>query len=729
MIRVFRVALVACSVLACSLAHAQTPLSVYPNPIQFGTIALNSPSSPIYVYLSNTTATAIDITGITISGTNSNDFALTSNPCVGGIPGNSYCTTTMVFTPSAMGVRSASLAININGVATPTSVPLSGTGGNPVPVVTSISPANLYVGSSTVTVTITGTGFISSSLVYVGSSTVPVPTTYVSATNLKAQVTAEYLSQPTTYQLYVTNPPPAGGSASINLQIVGLEAAINSAEPVSVVAGTNPGPIVLNGSNFMTGAKVQWNGTNVSTTYISTNQLQFQPTTAELATPSIVELTVTNPSPGTISAPIIFNVTSADTITVLDLPANDLVWDPFAQVIYASLPSSYGVNGNSIAVINPSTGAVSAYHFAGSEPAKMALSATSNYLYVGLNGNGSVQRLDLPAFTTDIDINLSSNTAISVANDVKVSPTDAHTIAVAIGSNSCCFQGPLEFFKDSTKLANSVSSYPISEILFPSGTTLFGYANGDLSQVAVSSTGGTLTTEWSSVVQGANVQYNGGLIYSSNGQAFNPATGLLLGTYDVGSACCSNTNNQLLPNSALNRVYALGTTPFFASFGVTGYNLTHFTPVAVASLAELVPSFNSVSTSNLIQWGASGLAFTLQPGCCGSPTTQVVLIQSPALLLTATRTVSLPPMLKSLSPAVATHGSGNFIMTIKGSNFVPGSTITWNRKSVFADYVSSAELRVYVPKALIASAGSAQVVVKNPAPGGGNSNSLAFVIK
>lgn len=726
MIRVFRVA-VACSVLACSLAHAQTPLSVYPNPIQFGTVALNSPSSPIYVYLSNTTATVIDITGITISGTNSNDFSLTSNPCVGGIPGNSYCTTTMVFTPSAMGARSASLVININGVATPTSVPLSGTGGNPVPVVTSISPANLYVGSSTVTVTITGTGFISSSLAYVGSSTVPVPTTYVSATQLKAHVTAEYLSQPTTYQLYVTNPPPAGGSSSINLQIVGLEAAINSAEPVSVVAGTNPGPIVLNGSNFMTGAKVQWNGTNVSTTYISSSQLQFQPTTAELATPSIVELTVTNPSPGTISAPIIFNVTSADTVTVLDLPANDLVWDPFAQVIYASLPSSYGVNGNSIAVINPSTGTVSAYHFAGSEPAKMALSATSNYLYVGLSGNGSVQRLDLPAFTTDIDINLSSNTAINVADDLKVSPADAHTIAVAIGSNSCCFQGPLEFFKDSTKLANSVSSYPISEILFPSGTTLFGYSNGDLSQVAVSSTGGTLTSEWSSIVQGVNVQYAGGLIYSSNGQAFNPATGLLLGTYDVGSSCC--TSMQLLPNSALNRVYALGITPFFASFGVTGYNLTQFTPVAVASLTELVPSFSSVTTSNLIQWGASGLAFTVQSGCCGSITTQVVLMQSPALLLTATRTASLPPVLKSLSPAFATHGNGNFIMIIKGSNFVPGSAVTWNRKSVFADYVSSAELRVYVPKALIASAGSAQVIVKNSAPGGGNSNSLAFAIK
>jgi hypothetical protein len=159
------------------------------------------------------------------------------------------------------------------------------------------------------------------------------------------------------------------------------------------VAGTASEPILVNGQNFMATAKVQWNGTSIPTTYLSSNQLQAQPTTAQLATAGMIQLSVANPSPGTISPAKIFNVTFPVNLTVLDLAANALVWDPFAQVVYASLPSSYGTNGNSIAVINPSTGAVTGYHFAGSEPMKLALDSTSKYLYVGLNGNGSIQRL------------------------------------------------------------------------------------------------------------------------------------------------------------------------------------------------------------------------------------------------------------------------------------------------------------------------------------------------
>lgn len=713
-------------VFACSLAQAQSPLAVYPNPIQFGTVALNSPSFPVNIYLNNTSAALVNISSITISGMNSHDFAVTGGSCIEPLPPSGFCETQLTFTPSAMGARSASLVVGVTGVTTPISVPLSGTGGNPIPTITSLSPASLYVGSSTVTVTINGTGFLTSSVAFVQNS--PLTTTYVSATQIKAQVPASDLSQSNVFQLFVSNPPPAGGpSLGINLQVLGLEPSIGAVSPPFVVAGSTPGPIILNGNNFMTAATVQWNGVNVPTTYVSSGELHFQPTVAELATAGIVELSVTNPSPGTISPMSTFEVTSPLTLTILDLPANDLVWDPFAQVIYASVPSSYGVNGNSIAVINPTAGTVTGFHFAGSEPTKMALSATSNYLYVGVNGNGSVQRLVLPAFTKDIDINLSTSSVLNLAADVKVSPTNTHTIAVALSPNTCCgFPGPLEFFTDSTKLANSVTSPSINQIIFPTGTTLYGYESGTLSQIAVSSTGGALTTQWNNIVNGLNVQYAAGLIYSADGDVFNPATGLLLGTYDVGGPCCSS--NQVLPNSAINRVFAVGNTPFFSSFGITSYNLPQFTPEAVASLAALVPPFSgSPSISNLIQWGTNGLAFILPAS--GSTNSQIVIVQSPTLLLTATKTASPTPVLKSLSPTTATHGTGNFLMTVHGSNFVPGSTVTWNGKAISANYLSPTQVRVYVPASHISSTGTAKILVKNPTPGGGESNLVGFTVK
>jgi trimeric autotransporter adhesin len=394
------------------------------------------------------------------------------------------------------------------------------------------------------------------------------------------------------------------------------------------------------------------------------------------------------------------------------------------------LPSSYGVNGNSIAVINPSTGAVTGYHFAGSEPAKLALDSASKYLYVGLNGVGSIQRLDLPAFTPDIQISLGTTTGgPNLAGAIAVSPASSQTLAVAINPNQCCYYTPIEFFTGSTKLANSVTSLQANQLTFASGTTLYGYDSAVLSQITVSSSGGTLAQQWDNMVTGNGFQYSGGLIYGGNGQEFNPASGLLLGTFDVGSFCC-NGGPEVLPNSALNRAFALGQTPFFNGLGITSYNLSQFTPLAAANLVELNTGNNSIAFSKFIQWGTNGLAFILTNGCCGTPLgIQVVLLQSPTLLLTASKTATPVPVSNSLTPATASHGAGNFILTVRGSGFVPGSVVTWNDKRFSASYVSGTAMKVYVPRAAIASAGKAAIVVSNPAPGGGKSNVLTFTIK
>jgi trimeric autotransporter adhesin len=724
----------ACVTLAVTSSFAATAaVVVYPDPIQFGTVPLNSTSyPPTYIYVTNPSINAVTITNVSITGANSSNFAFDGYNCVGTISGDQNCEMLMTFTPSAMGSISATLAITETGVTNPINIPLQGTGGNPVPTITSLSPSTIYVDSPTTKVTINGSGFLSSSVASVGgfNNSTPIPTTYVSATQITAQVPDTALTGTGTLSLYVTNPTPGGGTTSTSLQIVLDQPSISNLSPSYIVAGTSSEPVVIAGQNFMSGAKVQWNGTSIPTTFISTSSLQIQPTTAELASAGIVQLSVTNPSPGTISPTFNFDVTYPITMTVLDLPANDLIWDPFAQLLYASLPSSYGTNGNSIAVINPSTGAVTGYNFAGSEPTKLAIDSTSEYLYVGLNGVGAVQRLDLPAFTPDIQISLGNTTngGPNLADAIAVSPTSSQTIAV-VPSSGCCGYNPIEFFNNSTKLANSVSSVAANELIFASGTTLYGYLSDTLSEITVSSTGGTLTQQWNDIVNGNGIQYSGGMIFGGGGQEFNPSTDLLLGTFDVGSGCCNNSNTQILPNSSLNRAFALGITPFFSSLGITSFNLTEFTPVAVASLEELGTQYSSPSTSKFIQWGTNGLAFIVTENCCGTTTTQVVLLQSPTLLLTSSKATTPAPVLTASTPATATHGSKNFLLTVKGSGFVPGSTVTWNGKPFSASYVSENAMKLYVPRAAVASAGTAAIMVKNPAPGGGKSNSLTFTIE
>src|ERR1700723_1277687 len=725
-----RVAVVcACLVLTGTFALAAVHVAVFPNPIEFGTVALNLPTQPVPVFLSNTSTTAVTVTSTTITGTSGGKFGLYGPSCAGTISANQSCEMYMTFDPSAMGNVTASLVIAETGVTTAITIPLQGTGGNPIPTITSLSPPTIYLNSATTTVTINGSGFLSSSAVFLQDSNTQLLTTFVSAAQIKTQIPDTALSNPGQLFLSVTNPPPGGGPASATVQVIAPGPSINNFSPTSIVAGTPSEPILINGQNFNSGAKVQWNSISIPTTYLSSTQLQAQPTTVELATAGIIQLTVTNPSPGTISQTVTFNVPYPINIPVLALPANDLVWDPFAQVIYASIPSSDGPTGNSIAVINPTTGAVTATFFAGSEPTKLALDSTSKYLYVGLNGNGSIQRLNLPSFTPDIDIPLGNpqNGAPYVAAAIAVSPTNSHTIATALTQSDCCPSIPLEFFTDSTKLANSVTTGQIDQIAFASGPTLFGYLPNLLSEVSVTAAGGTVTKTWDGLVTGNTFQYSGGLIFTSSGQEFNPATGLLLGTYDVGNSCCGS-GAEVLSNATLNRVFALGQTPFFNSFGITSYNLSEFTPMAVANLSELNLGFNP-ATSKFMQWGTNGLAFILTGGCCGNTATQVVLLQSPTLLLAASKTVSPVPVLKSSSPATTTHGAGNFRLAVRGSGFSPGSVVTWNGKAHSASYVSPTEMTVYVTAAAIASTGTANIAVKNPTPGGGKSNILALTIK
>jgi hypothetical protein len=70
--------------------------------------------------------------------------------------------------------------------------------------------------------------------------------------------------------------------------------------------------------------------------------------------------------------------------------ANDLVWDAAHQLIYLSVPSLASANGNTVAALNPLTGAIEFSQFADSEPDALALSDDYQFLYAGIDGASSV---------------------------------------------------------------------------------------------------------------------------------------------------------------------------------------------------------------------------------------------------------------------------------------------------------------------------------------------------
>ena len=84
---------------------------------------------------------------------------------------------------------------------------------NPVPVVSSISPAFTDAGGAVFTLTVNGSGFIASSTIYWGASA--LTTTCVSATQLTAQVpAADIATAAGTIAITVQTPAPGGGSSN-----------------------------------------------------------------------------------------------------------------------------------------------------------------------------------------------------------------------------------------------------------------------------------------------------------------------------------------------------------------------------------------------------------------------------------------------------------------------------------------------------------------------------------
>jgi hypothetical protein len=86
--------------------------------------------------------------------------------------------------------------------------------------------------------------------------------------------------------------------------------------------------------------------------------------------------------------------------------------------------------------------------------------------------------------------------------------------------------------------------------------------------------------------------------------------------------------------------------------------------------------------------------------------------------------------LTTLSPTSIVAGSPSFTLTVNGSGFVPGGTLSWNSTTTLGQYtyVSATQVTVLVPASLIANPGSGSIVATIPTPFTNPSNTLTFTV-
>jgi hypothetical protein len=208
----------------------------------------------------------------------------------------------MLFLLNSNGVPSVAKIIQLSLSAGP----------NPVPVVTALNPNGATAGDPAFTLTVTGSNFISSSVVQWDGA--PRSTTFINAGQLEAAILASDLAAPGTPQVTVINPPPGGGTSNalpftINSSGSNPVPALTSLSPSSAKRGGPAFTLTVNGSNFIAASVVHWNGAARPTTFINSGQVQAAIPASDIAAQGTAQVTVVNPAPGggtsnTLSFPI-----------------------------------------------------------------------------------------------------------------------------------------------------------------------------------------------------------------------------------------------------------------------------------------------------------------------------------------------------------------------------------------------------------------------------------------
>ena len=83
----------------------------------------------------------------------------------------------------------------------------------------------------------------------------------------------------------------------------------------------------------------------------------------------------------------------------------------------------------------------------------------------------------------------------------------------------------------------------------------------------------------------------------------------------------------------------------------------------------------------------------------------------------------VPQVVGPVKPQAVFPGSGDFLLTVYGANFVSGATVNWNGSPRSTTFISFRELQAQILASDVVKPTAGYITVTNPAPRGGNSSS------
>jgi hypothetical protein len=188
------------------------------------------------------------------------------------------------------------LSITVSTQGGGTSSPVTFTINNPAPSLSTLSPPQVIAGSSGFTLTVSGSNFVSGSIVQVNGA--GRSTAFVSATQLTASIPSSDIAAAGNLSITVFNPTPGGGTSTpLTLTVNNPVPSISSLSPNPALAVAGGFTLTVSGAGFVKGSVVEIDGSPQATTFVSSTQVKAQVNGGLLAL-GVHTITVFNPVPG-----------------------------------------------------------------------------------------------------------------------------------------------------------------------------------------------------------------------------------------------------------------------------------------------------------------------------------------------------------------------------------------------------------------------------------------------
>jgi hypothetical protein len=534
------------------------------------------------------------------------------------------------------------------------------------PHISSLTPTSANASGSSFTLTVNGSGLAGGTVQWNGSAT-NILTTQVSDAKLTASIAASLLSLAGTPKITVANGTQTSNALvfSVLAGTPTITSITPSSTPVQTPAPATNVTIQINGTNFSSSAKVLFNGASRAITIAAP--------TAGCPVPTCLAATL----PAALLGPF----GSTNDIAVLNMPPGGGQSKPLTfKVVAPPPPNDNFANATNITTLSfndvqDSSGATTESTDPTPPCARQFTTAQGN---TGGHPNGAYNTTwykFTPIFSANLDVDTGSLNGLERNNssyDTVLSIwTGSSGSLVNIACNDDIAPG---------NILSQISSFPLT-----AGTTYYimvsSFGPPDPNPIAL---GGK---------SAFNFYYNGGSTPVPTITSISPSS--------------ANSGDPAFTLNVSGSGFLNGATVFFNS------NPEVTTFVSSTQLKATIPT-SDIPLPATVQVSVQNA----QPACCFSN----------VLNFTINLGVYPVPTLSAINPTSAVAGSVGFTMVAFGSNFAPAAVLQLNGVAMPTTVNNSGAITASILASAIASPGTAQVTIFNPAPGGGASPPRPFTL-